>query len=47
MSTNIYYVRWTDILNKVELLVKCSVSFHMETMSNIIKADMQSINNYT
>lgn len=45
VSANIYYVRWIDVLNKVKLLMKFSVSFHMETMSNIIKADKQSINN--
>lgn len=45
-SANIYYFRWTDVLNKVKLLMKFSVSFHMETMSDIIKAAMQSTNSY-
>lgn len=45
ITANIYYIRWIDVLNKVKLLMKFSVSFHMETMSNIIKPVMQSINN--
>lgn len=45
ISANICYIRWIDVLNKVKLLMKFSVSFHMETMSDIIRANRQSLAN--